>query len=70
MMMMVISCIFLKEITHDSSQEEDWEGPEGTRLWGWTMQPVKEATDFPELGGKVGFFWTIFWGQQNIDTDD
>ena len=31
-------------------QEEDWEGPNGTRLWGWAMQPVKEAEEFPQLG--------------------
>eukprot|EP00435_Cladocopium_sp_Y103_P045037 s757_g12.t2 len=33
------------------AEEEDWDGPEGTRLWGWAMQPVKEAVnEFPELG--------------------
>lgn len=39
------------------AKEEDWEGPEGTRLWGWAMQPVKEAApseDFPELQAGVG----------------
>ena len=24
-------------------------GLEGTRLWGWSMQPVKEQEEFPEL---------------------
>ncbi|CAE7949076.1 unnamed protein product [Symbiodinium sp. KB8] len=31
-------------------EEADDDGPEGTRLWGWAMQPVKEKKEFPELG--------------------
>eukprot|EP00439_Symbiodinium_sp_Y106_P073561 s98_g13.t3 len=31
-------------------EEADDDGPEGTRLWGWAMQPVKEKEEFPELG--------------------
>lgn len=66
------------------AQEEDWEGPEGTRLWGWAMQPVKESApgeDFPELqaagGGKRGVsggseagrvFWVQFFIWNSVET--
>ncbi|CAL1126716.1 unnamed protein product [Cladocopium goreaui] len=30
------------------AEEEDWDGPEGTRLWGWAMQPVKVEEVHPE----------------------
>lgn len=36
-------------------QEEDWEAPEGARLWGWTMQPVKETDEFPELSKEEAY---------------
>ena len=43
-----------REVLH--CQEEDWEAPEGARLWGWTMQPVKETEEFPELSKEKASF--------------
>lgn len=49
----------LKERPHDlgsrwkKAEEEEWDGPEGTRLWGWAMQPVKEQEEFPELPSET-----------------